>query len=691
MLGAVLGAGFCLGIDFGTSNTMAMFRWPDGRTKPLLFDGSPVLSSAVCWDEAGLLVGRDARHAARVRPDRYEPNPKRRIDDGVVLLGDAEVPVEQLVTAVLRRVVAEAQHTLSSGHIAATALTYPAAWGVARRQVLVAAAAEAGIPNPTLMPEPVAAASYLVAQADARIPVGMCAVVYDFGAGTFDASVVRRTPSGFEVLASDGLPDAGGLDIDAAIVGYLGAVYSARDPGTWSRLLEPTTTAERRANRLLWEDVRGGKEALSRAATTLVPVPLFDDEAPLGRGQLELLARPIVDRTVASTAATIRMSGVDRAHIAGVFLVGGSSRLPLAATLLHRAIGIVPTIFEQPEIIVAEGSLHALLASPGYAAAPSSAPFVTSPMPAALTPAAPMSAAPMPATPISAAPMSAVPMSPMPMSAVPGPAAPRPVPTAAAFPPFTGATPPPAGGGQWVGPGHPLAAVPPPAPRRSRAVLVSALLVAAALLAGAALIASRLGGEATPTAESTTPTRGAGTSATSATSAPPSRSPSPGPSRPSPKAAADVSFTLVDGFDEAGGYAIRHPLFNRVAVGFYVPTGSHGGDLIVVASYVMDIDVTEESDEQLEGRVKEFTQKLATVSVGDPVKKVIDGRRAWQLSITGDGIASGTTGVATYRATFIFDGQFMVEIGCQYRSYKGQVEAACRTLLDTVRVKLPPS
>ena len=56
--------GYALGIDFGTSNTAAVLGWPDGRTTPLLFDGAPLLPSAVYLDgSGGLLVGADARSA----------------------------------------------------------------------------------------------------------------------------------------------------------------------------------------------------------------------------------------------------------------------------------------------------------------------------------------------------------------------------------------------------------------------------------------------------------------------------------------------------------------------------------------------------------------------------------------------------------------------------------------------------
>src|SRR2546423_4646330 len=119
-------AEFALGVDFGTSNTVAMLRWPDGRARPLLVDGSPLLPSAVYADPGGhLLVGRDAVHSARLDPGRYEPNPKRRIDDQSVLLGDRELPVVDLIAAVLGRIGEEARRTTGGAPPGPGTLTRP--------------------------------------------------------------------------------------------------------------------------------------------------------------------------------------------------------------------------------------------------------------------------------------------------------------------------------------------------------------------------------------------------------------------------------------------------------------------------------------------------------------------------------------------------------------------------------------
>ncbi|MCW6008660.1 Hsp70 family protein [Micromonospora sp. CPCC 205371] len=344
-------------MDFGTSNTAAVLAFPDGRVRPLLFDGSPLLPSAVHADpEAGLLVGRDATHAARTRPDCFEPHPKRCVDDGTVLLGGASVAVGDLIAAVLKRVAAEAER-VAGGPVSEAVLTCPVAWGPQRQEVLRSPAPRVS-GEVALGPDRVAPAPWSAPVAGRRVPAGSCLMVYDLGAGTFDASVVRNGPDGFEVLATRGLPDAGGLDVDAAIVEAFGDTYGARDGDTWKRLVEPGEPADRRASRTLWDDVRAGKELLSRAAHTTVHVPLFDDEAPLGREQLDRLAGPVLERTVAASQAVLDEAGVAPADLAGLFLVGGASRLSLAAALLHQRLGVAPTVVEQPELVVAEGSLR---------------------------------------------------------------------------------------------------------------------------------------------------------------------------------------------------------------------------------------------------------------------------------------------------------------------------------------------
>lgn len=348
-----------LGIDFGTSNTVAVARWPDGRARPILIDGSPLLPSAVYAEPGGqLIVGRDAVHSARLDPSRFEPNPKRRIDDGTVLLGEHELPVTDLIAAVLVR-VAEEWHRAVGPVRPDVTMTCPATWGATRRGLLAEAAAAAGLEGVRLVAEPVAAATYFAGVLGRDVPIGSVVVVHDFGAGTFDASVMARTAEGFEVLAVDGRDDIGGLDVDAALVQHLVG-------DGWERLMEPATLEERRAQRQLWDEVRIAKERLSRHQSADFVVPLLNREVHLTRDELETVARPILEQTVQITRSLLRWAELSDGRLAGVFLVGGASRIPLVATLLHRALGEAPVVIEQPELVVAEGSLlaaAALLAS----------------------------------------------------------------------------------------------------------------------------------------------------------------------------------------------------------------------------------------------------------------------------------------------------------------------------------------
>ncbi|MBO0867369.1 MAG: Hsp70 family protein [Micromonosporaceae bacterium] len=383
--------GCVLGIDFGTTNTVAVLGWPDGRVRPLLFDGSPLLPSAVCLNASGvLLAGRDALQALLSSPERFEPHPKRRIDDGVLLLGGVQVPVGAAIEAVLGRVAEEARR-VGGGPPKRVVLTHPASWYARRQGVLADAARRAGMPGAQLVAEPLAAAFHFADLLGERIPVGGHLVVYDFGAGTLDASVLRRTAEGFAVVASAGLADAGGLDVDAAVVAHFGAVYAERDRAGWQRLERPASPADRRLRQQLWDGVRAAKESLSRAGSALVHVPVLEVDAPLGRDQLEQLARPVVDRSVAAVRGVLLDAGLAPGDLAAVVLVGGASRMPMAATCLHRAFGIAPTALEQPELVVAEGSLRTVpdLAPPtvpARVAAPPVATAAAAPPPAVSTP-----------------------------------------------------------------------------------------------------------------------------------------------------------------------------------------------------------------------------------------------------------------------------------------------------------------
>ncbi|MGV9299431.1 Hsp70 family protein [Amycolatopsis sp. NPDC003676] len=365
-----------LSIDFGTSSTVGVLAAFGRGPRAIEVDGSVTMSSAVYAEEDGrLVVGQDAERRARLDPSRFEPYPKRRIDDGELLLGDRVVPVVDAFAAVLRRMGEEAERQLS-GVPDEVRLSHPAGWGAQRQQTLRAAAGKAGFVQVRLVPEPVAAAAHYATLRETGAPNGPIAV-YDLGAGTFDCAVVG---AGAAVLAEDGLPDLGSLDIDQALLVHIGRSVSHADPAQWQRLLRPQTTSDRRMRRVLLQDVRDAKESLSRHAHTEVPMPDPFGDVLVTRAELEALVRPNLLRSAEMLAATIARAGLSPDRLGGVYLVGGPSRMPLLASLVGSTLGVVPTTEDQPETAVAFGLHHVPVderpAAPMPAPAPASWPPV---------------------------------------------------------------------------------------------------------------------------------------------------------------------------------------------------------------------------------------------------------------------------------------------------------------------------
>ncbi|QSB06196.1 Hsp70 family protein [Natronoglycomyces albus] len=345
-----------LGIDFGTTYTVAVLRWRGGRTRPLLFDNSPQLPSAVyCAPDGQLETGAAALRLGRRYPDRLEPNPKQRIDDGTLWLANREVAVVDAIAAVLARVRAEAVRV--AGLPQTIVLTVPASWGPSRRQLLLEAARRAALPSARVVAEPVAAAAYYLHTLEHELPIGDAVAVFDAGAGTFDASVVRRSPNGFDTLALEGREDLGGLDLDEDLLDHLNRIYGEHDG--WTSLVNPSTVAEQRDSRALADEIRLAREQLSRTAQVELYIPGLDIGSLLTRSEVEQAIAPRIRRAVDITASVIREARPGMNQLAGVFLVGGTSRTPLAAATLHRQLGLAPTVLEQPELVVAEGSLMA--------------------------------------------------------------------------------------------------------------------------------------------------------------------------------------------------------------------------------------------------------------------------------------------------------------------------------------------
>jgi type VII secretion-associated protein (TIGR03931 family) len=348
-------------VDFGTSSTCVAMSVDGREPQVITVDGSPLMSSAVYAAADGtVFVGQEADRQAAVDPSRYEPHPKRRIDETELLLGATVLPVRQVIRAVLARAVGEARRVAGGASVDQLVLTHPADWGGFRTRVLRDAAVGLGT-RIVLVPEPVAAAVFHAASFPARHGNRPLAV-FDLGGGTIDVSVVRPAPGppGFQVLATRGDPTFGGADIDQLLLEHVGTVVSDTDPAAWRALVEGRDLPDRRRRRVIHQDVRGAKETLSRHAYTDVPMPPPFPDAHVTRADLERLITGPVDRAAELTVATIRAAATTPAELGGIFLVGGASRIPLVSRLVHQRTGVMPTTLDQPETVVARGALRAV-------------------------------------------------------------------------------------------------------------------------------------------------------------------------------------------------------------------------------------------------------------------------------------------------------------------------------------------
>lgn len=345
-----------LGVDFGTSFTVVAVASEGAVTVvDVESNGRSRMPSSVFLSTDGeILVGTAAQHQAMFSPERYEPTPKRSLGEGELFLGDRLVPVTDLAAAVLRRVYTEASRQQGETAPSATYITHPADWSETRMGVLREAIEQAGLPAYTLVAEPVAAA--------ARIGLtttrpGEFVAVYDFGGGTFDAAVLRRTEVGFDVA---GLPAGrdplGGEDIDQRIIAHLGEVIAGDDPDKWAQLMAAADVAWRRNAAGLRSEVQRAKETLSEVSVCQLWVPGLERDVQLTRSELEGLIAPDIEATVDTLEQVIADAGIRVGDLSGVYLVGGSSRIPLVADTIWRRLELRPAVQDNPKSVVAMGA-----------------------------------------------------------------------------------------------------------------------------------------------------------------------------------------------------------------------------------------------------------------------------------------------------------------------------------------------
>ena len=399
---------YALGIDLGTTFSAAAVA-RNGQAEILsLGYRSPTLPSVIVARESGeILIGEAAERRSLIEPLRTAREFKRRLGDPTpILLGSAPYGAETLMSYLLRGIydlVVEQE----GGPPATLVISHPANWGLYKLDLLEQAVRMADVGDAQYITEPVAAALHYAGRE--RIEPGEVVAVYDFGGGTFDAALLRRTETSFEPLGNpEGIERLGGIDFDEAVFGHV--MQSISD---LVGELDPSDSTAMSAVARLRDESRQAKEVLSIDTDVTIPVmlPGVQTEVRLTRSEFEEMVEPRIGATIAALGRAARSAEVDLNDVDRILLVGGSSRIPLVRQRVREETDSEIFLDAHPKYAIALGAaiaadlgLGTSIAAQMSALQPAPAPPVApEPAPASLDPPAVPEPPPVPVAPPSAA------------------------------------------------------------------------------------------------------------------------------------------------------------------------------------------------------------------------------------------------------------------------------------------------
>jgi molecular chaperone DnaK len=375
-----------LGIDLGTTNS-AMAIMEGGEPRILEnTEGMRTTPSIVAISKSGeRLVGLLAKRQAITNPKntifsvkrligRKFSDPEVQLDKtwlpydiresktgGVeVKLGDEWKTPEEISSYILAKLKADAEAKLGE-KIEEAVITVPAYFDDSQRQATKNAGEIAGFKVRRILNEPTAAALAYGFGTKKGLSGNKKIVVYDFGGGTFDISVLEVGDDTVEVRATGGDMHLGGDDFDRLILEYLVSEYKkqegidlAKDPLALQRLKE---AAER------------AKHELSVATETEINLPYISSDASgpkhflmkLTRAKLESLVMHLIEKSIELTRQTVtapppRGAGFNLKEIDEVILVGGQTRMPAIVDAVRNLFGKEPHRGINPDEVVAVGA-----------------------------------------------------------------------------------------------------------------------------------------------------------------------------------------------------------------------------------------------------------------------------------------------------------------------------------------------
>ena len=356
--------GHTVGIDLGTTfSTLAQLD-QDGNPVPVANEEDEVETpSLILLAESGhVIVGPNRQRAAMEDPEHVVDRVKRYMGnaDFKRTFDGRDITPEFLSALILKKLRQDAEKRI--GKIGNAVITVPYYFNDSRRKATEDAGRIAGLNVIDIINEPTAATlTYAwkrgeLGATDSVVQRPHLAMVYDLGGGTFDATLVRYTPSHFQVLATDGDVHLGGIDWNDRLVDHVAAEFKAKhgaDPRESPATLQ-----------MLRHDTDQAKIALSGAESTTISCRHEGKliTVKITREQFEEMTADLLQRTSDTVQLVIEQAGVTADQLDAVVLVGGSTLMPKVPAMLKQLTGKEMFQGLSPHTAVAQGAaIHAAI------------------------------------------------------------------------------------------------------------------------------------------------------------------------------------------------------------------------------------------------------------------------------------------------------------------------------------------
>jgi len=341
-----------VGIDLGT--TMSAVAVMEGGKAKIIpnSEGHNITPSVVGFKGDEVIVGEAARRQAIVNPLNTVRSIKRLMGTGEkIKIGNKEYGPEQISAFILQKLKTDAESYLGQ-KITKAVITVPAYFGDSQRQATKDAGVIAGLEVLRIVNEPTAASlAYGIEKTKEHL-----IMVFDFGGGTFDVSILELGDGVFEVKSTSGNNRLGGDDIDDLLIEHLAENFKEENK---IDLREDPTAHQR-----LKEAAEKAKIELSTLHQTEINLPFIASgkKGPLHlntvitRSDLEKLIDPILEKLKQPVKQALKDAKLTPKEIDEVILVGGSTRIPSVQKLVKELMNKEPNKSVHPDEAVALGA-----------------------------------------------------------------------------------------------------------------------------------------------------------------------------------------------------------------------------------------------------------------------------------------------------------------------------------------------